>query len=216
MTTLPTAGSTWSCTERKGSMRPLVSLICLLSGAVSPAASQWFMGVELATTRYRGSAHDTSVSHVASEGRPGGGASVSLRLDKRWNRWGSALRISYANTGFAVAGSGVNLTDKTTGRLLELSMLVNTRVGGIGPSGAVRVELWPALHLWDFDGEFRLRAGALGGVAYEWSVTNRLLGSVRLEGMLSPSWFNADDVPPEFERRATWRYGVGLGLSYRL
>jgi hypothetical protein len=39
---------------------------------------------------------------------------------------------------------------------------------------------------------------------------------VRLEGILSPSWFNATDVPPEFERRVTWRYGVGLGLRYRL
>jgi hypothetical protein len=30
------------------------------------------------------------------------------------------------------------------------------------------------------------------------------------------SWFDAGDVPPDFERRATWRYGVGLGLRYRL
>jgi hypothetical protein len=34
--------------------------------------------------------------------------------------------------------------------------------------------------------------------------------------MLSPSWFDAADVPPEFERRVTWRYGVGLGLYCRL
>jgi len=194
----------------------LLLLTCYCCGLIVPAAAQWSVALELATNTYRGATHDTSSSHVASEGRPGGGAAVSLKVGRNWRRAGAALRLSYSNPGFAVAGQGFSLTDKTTGRLLELSMLVNTRVGGIGPSGAVRVELGPALHLWDFDGEFRLRAGALGGVAYEWPVTNRLLGSVRLEGMLSPSWFNADDVPPEFERRATWRYGVGLGLSYRL
>jgi len=198
-------------------MRALLPIVtCFWCCAVVPAGAQWSVGLELATKTYRGSAHDTSSSHVASEGRPGGGIALALMLGRSWRRMGATLRLSYAKPGFAVAGQGVSLTDKTTGRLLELSTLVNTRVGGIGPSGAVRVELGPALHLWDFSGAFRLRAGALGGVAYEWPVTNRLLGSVGLEGMISPSWFNATDVPPEFERRVTWRYGVGLGLRYRL
>ena len=110
----------------------------------------------------------------------------------------------------------MSITDKTTGRLLELASLISTRVGGIGPSGAIRAELGPALHLWDFDGEVRARGGAIGAAAYEWPVSARFTGAVRLEGLLSPSWFNATDVPPEFERRVTWRYGVGLGLRYRL
>ena len=110
----------------------------------------------------------------------------------------------------------MNVTDKTTGRLLEVASLLSTRVGGIGPSGAIRLELGPALHLWDFSGEIRQRFGAIGAAAYEWPVSTRFTGAVRLEGMLSPSWFDATDVPPEFERRVTWRYGVGLGLSYRL
>jgi hypothetical protein len=124
--------------------------------------------------------------------------------------------LSYANPGFAVAGHGVSVTDKTTGRLVEVTGLINTRVGGIGPSGAIRAELGPALHLWDFDGEFRARFGAVGAAAYEWPVSTRFTGAIRLEGILSPSWFNATDVPPEFERRVTWRYGVGLALRYRL
>jgi hypothetical protein len=139
-----------------------------------------------------------------------------LKVGRNGRKTGAALRLSSSNPGFAVAGHSFNLTDKTTGRLLEASLLLNTRVGGIGPSGAVRVELGPALHLWNFSGEIRARFGGLGSLAYEWPVTNRLLGSVRLEGMLSPSWFDSSDLPPEFERRATRRYGVGLGLAYRL
>lgn len=193
---------------------PIVIGFCCT--AVAPVAGQWSVGLELATHRYRGATHDTTNSHVASEGRPGGGAAVSLRLGHNWRRAGAALRLSYSNPGFAVASPSFSLTDKTTGQLVEVSMLLNTRVGGIGPSGAVRAEVGPALHLWDFSGEYRTRAGALAGLAYEWPVTNRLLGSVRLEGMLSSSWFNPNELPPEFERRATWRYGVGLGLHYRL
>jgi hypothetical protein len=108
------------------------------------------------------------------------------------------------------------LTDKTTGSLLELTSLFTTKVGGIGPSGAIRAEVGPALHLWEFEDEVRARLGAILAVAYEWPVASRFTGAVRLEGMLSKSWLDAGDVPPEFERRVTWRYGIGLGLHYRL
>jgi hypothetical protein len=78
------------------------------------------------------------------------------------------------------------------------------------------VELGPALLLWDFDSELRARLGALGAAAYQWPVTRRLTGVVRLEGMISKSWLEPGEVPPEYVRRLTWRYGVGLGLRYRL
>lgn len=194
----------------------LPALLSLCCGAVSRAAAQWHVGIELATHTYHGTARDTSSSHVVDEGRPGGGAGVGLVVRRDWRRMGAALRFSYANPGFAVSGQGVDLTDKTTGQLLELASLISTRVGGIGPSGAIKAELGPALHLWEFDGEIRPRFGMIAAAAYEWPVSSRFTGSVRLEGMISRSWFDATDVPPEFERRVTWRYGVGLGLRYRL
>lgn len=198
-------------------MRTLSAAFALLVGGVQqPIAAQWQIGVEVATTRYGGSSHDTSGSHVASQGRPGDAMALSLRVGRTWHRYAVALRGSYAKPGLAVTGANVNLTDKTTGDLIEVGMFVSTRVGGIGPSGAVRIELGPALHLWNIDGDIRNRVGGLGAIAYEWPVTERFLGAVRLEGALSQSWFDPGDVPPEFERRATWRYGVGLGLRYRL
>jgi hypothetical protein len=41
-------------------------------------------------------------------------------------------------------------------------------------------------------------------------------GAVRLEGTFSKSWFDAADLPPEYERQVTWRIGWGVGLRYRL
>jgi hypothetical protein len=194
-----------------------IPLIMLVSFAiVSPLAGQWYVGVEFGVNTYRGSTHDTSSTHVASDGRPGGGTTIGVSVSRNWKALGVTVRGSYAEPGFVVAGSGITVTDKTTGRLIELASMISTKVGGIGPSGALRVELGPALHLWDFNGQTHSGWGALGGAAYEWVVAGRLTGAIRLEGMLSPSWFDATDVPPEFERRATWRYGVGLGLRYRL
>lgn len=196
-------------------MRALLWML-LLIGTASPLAAQWSVGVEWTVNRYGGASHDTSGTHVAGDAHPGGGAGVGIRFGRQWQRIGVALRVAMATPGFAVSGHGINLTDRTTGRLLEAAAFVSTRVGGIGPSGAIRAEVGPALHLWDFDGEIRPRVGALGAVAYEWPVTRRFGGALRLEGGISKSWFDANEVPPEFERRLTWRYGIGLGVHYRL
>jgi hypothetical protein len=197
-------------------VRVLLLTVVLAACGFRTGSAQWHLGLEFAAQRYRGSAHDTSEGHVASDGRPGGGPALGLRISKTGRRLGVGLRLAYANTGFAVSGNGVSIVDKTTGRHAEVAALMSTRVGGIGPSGAVWVELGPALHLWDFDGEFRTRTGAIGAAEYQWPVSSRFLGAIRVEGMLSPSWFDATDVPPEFERRVTCRYGAGLALRYRL
>lgn len=197
-------------------MRAFLVTLVLLGSGVFPAMAQWYVGFELGLTSYHGSSRDTSSSHVIDEGGPAGGIAVGIGLTRHWHRLGATVRVSYARSGFAVTGNDVTLVDRTTGRRAELATLISTRVGGIGPSGAVRVDLGPSLHLWDFDGETHVRGAAIAACSYEWTVSSRLVGAIRFEGMLSPSWFDATDVPPEFERRVTWRYGVGLGLRYRL
>src|SRR4051812_23069463 len=196
-------------------MRTLLTLV-LVCGAVSHAAAQWYVGVEISTTRYGGSSHDTSRTHAASHGHPGDATVWPLRLGKNWRRYGLAFRAARSTPGLAVTGQGVNVTDKSAGSLSEVAAIGSVRVGGIGPSAAVRVELGPSLHVWNFSGEVRTRVGANGAALYEWLLAGRFTGTVRLEGVLSNSWFDAGDVPPEYERRVTWRYGVGLGLRYRL
>ena len=196
-------------------MRTFLTLI-LVWGAATKAAAQWYVGLEISTTRYGGSSHDTSNAHAASDGRPGDATVWHLRVGRNWGRYGVAVRGAHSTPGLAVTGQGLNLTDKTSGGLTEIAAIGSARVEGIGPSGAVRLEVGPALHLWNFEGDYRSRFGANGAVVYEWLLAGRLTGAVRLEGVLSKSWFDPGDVPPEYERRATWRYGVGLGLRYRL
>lgn len=192
----------------------LVVVLVLLAGTTArQAIAQWAIGLEVTTSHYGGTARDTSGQPHA---RPGDALSLGVRLDKSIGRWRGMFRLSYGKPGFSISGEGLTLTDKNAGQLIETAGMLGFRVGGIGPSGAIRAELGPALHLWKVGDEIRSRVGALVGATYEWPVAGRLSGALRLEGALSKSWFDATDLPPEYRRQVTWRYGVGLALRYRL
>jgi hypothetical protein len=193
----------------------IVSLVAVM--AARPIAAQWHLGVELTTTHYRGTTRNTTDSGPTIL-RPADATAVTIGADRAIKRSRIAVRVSYARLGLVAGEGGLRLIDKSTGRLFEGSILANFQVVGIGggSSGAIRAELGPALHLWNLDDDLRKRLAALGAIAYEWPVTNRFAGAVRFEGTISKSWFEPGDLPPELERRVTWRYGVGLGLRYRL
>jgi len=190
-------------------------VVLMVAAAAAPAAAQWDLGLQLSTSHYRGTAHDTTNS-AAQNLRPGDATTIGLRLDHAIGRARVALQAAYGKPGITATAPGLMLTDKTTGELLEVGTLINFRVAGIGSSGAIRAELGPALHLWKIDDEVRSRVGAIGGALYEWPVAERFSGTIRLEGMLSKSWLDAADAPPGVARQVTWRYGWGVGLRYRL
>jgi len=193
-----------------------IAVLVLVAVTTAPAAAQWHIGFEISTTHYRGSARDTANSGGPESFRPANATQLGVRVDRAVGRARLGLRASYASVGLTAAGPGLILIDNSTGHLLEGQLLANFQVVGIGSSGAIRAEVGPSLHLWKSGDELRSRAGAVAAAAYEWPVTSRFFGAIRLEGTVSKSWFDAGDLPPEYERQATWRYGVGLGLRYRL
>jgi len=197
-------------------MHRLIVVAALVVLPVEAAVGQWTVGLEVGAARFGGSAHDTSNGSGPPQWRPGDVPTIGLRVERGVGRFRVALRGSYGKPGLSGVGPGITVTDKTSGQLIELATLVAVRVGGIGPSGAVRAEVGPALHLWNLGDDIHSGVSALGALAYEWPVTGRLAGAIRLEGMLSKSWFEEGDLPPEYDLRLTWRYGVTLGLRYRL
>ncbi len=197
-------------------MRWSMALLALVAVTTAPATAQWHVGFEISTTHYRRSSRDTANSGGPDTFRPADATQLGVRVDRAVGRARLGLRASYASVGLTAAGPGLILIDNSTGHLLEGQLLANFQVVGIGSSGAIRAELGPTLHLWKSADQRRSRAGAVAATAYEWPIANRFSGAIRLEGTISRSWFNAGDVPPEYERRVTWRYGVGLGLRYGL
>jgi len=196
-------------------MRCLIVVAALIALPLEAAEGQWTLGLELGTARFGGSARDTANTGAPAQWRPGDATTIGLRLEQRVGRLAVGLKGSYGKPGLSGAGQGLTITDRTSGELIEVATLVAFQVGGIGPSGAVRVEVGPALHLWKFGDDFRSRFSALGALGYEWPI-GRFSGAVRLEGMISGSWFDEGDLPSEYQLRPTWRYGVTLGLRYRL
>lgn len=197
-------------------MRAFAVAAILVTLPTGRAPGQWWVGVEVGAQYYRGSSEDTSSVGGGGRLRPGDATTIAIRLDRRLGGLGLALRASYGAAGILGEQGPVAIADKSTGQVIEVATLVAVQVGGIGPSGALRAELGPALHLWNIDGEVRARIGALGAMGYEWPVAGRFSGAVRLEGTVSRSWFEANELPPELDLRLTWRYGVTLGLRYRL
>ncbi len=190
--------------------------LALVAVTTTPAAAQWDVGFEVSTTHYRGSSRAATDTGGPTTIRPGNATAFGVRVDRAIRRVRLALQASYAHVGLTAAAPNLTLTDNSAGELFEGQLLVNFQVVGIGSSGAIRAEVGPSLHLWKSGDELRSRAGAVAAAAYEWPVTNRFSGAIRFEGTISKSWFDAGDLPPEYERQATWRYGVGLGLRYRL
>lgn len=197
-------------------MRAIVGLVLLaIAGAPRPSAAQWWVGLEAGTGQYRGTTRNTSGSSP-SYLRPDRATLVGLRLSRQWAGVSATLRAWTGTPGIAGVAPGLTLTDRMTGRLLEIAPILGVTMTRIGATGALAVELGPVLDIWDIGSEMRPRVAGLGGLAYQWPIAGRFGGSIRAEVTLGSSVFDADELPPELERRATWRYGVALGLRYRL
>jgi hypothetical protein len=195
-------------------MRALALAASLVAAPLGPAAGQWFAGLEVGTGRYGGSARDTSNGSGPPTFRPGDATMFGIRVGRTIGGAGVAIRASKGTPGLTAAGGDLAISDKSSGELLEFAGFVTFRVRGVRPSGAIRAELGPALHLWKKGDDTDSRLGASGALAYEWPVAGHLSGAIAVEGAVSKSWFDAGDLPPEYALRATWRYGVTLGLRY--
>jgi len=168
-------------------MRTLVAA-CLVAGFIVPGtvAAQWGIAAEIGVARFGGSSRDTSGTTVGPY-RP---TTVELRLDRELGSARVALALLYAKTGIAGEQPGLAVVQ------YDLA------------SG-------PAIQLWTVDGDSRTRVAAQTAAALEWPLAGSLTGSLRVSGVLSRSIFNADEPPPEVERRATRRFGVAVGVRYR-
>ncbi|OLB67281.1 MAG: hypothetical protein DMD38_10205 [Gemmatimonadetes bacterium] len=199
-------------------MRVQAAVLVFITVIAVPAAAQWNVGFEINATHYRGSSGAANESSGPTTVRPANATTFGVRVDRAigGGRARLGLQVSYATVGLTAAAPDLTLTDNSSGEVLEGQLLLNFQVVGIGSSGAIRAELGPSLHLWKSDDETRSRAGVVVATAYEWPIASRFSGAIRLEGMLSKSWFEPGDLPSELERRVTWRYGIGLGLRYRL
>jgi len=196
-------------------MRPIVIAIAISLLSLSRAAAQWHVGLDLATVEFRGATRDSTSSPGATL-RPDHATMLGVRVARWFGAWTASVRVSTGTPGVAAGGQAFTVTDRSTGRLIEIAPLAGRRVAAVGAEGVVRIEAGPAVDLWNINGEVRSRLAGLAAIAYEWHVAGRVMSTVRIESTLGSSVYNAAELPSQLERRPTWRYGMSLGLRYRL
>ena len=174
--------------------------------------AQWGIAADLGVARFGGSSRDTSGTRVGPY-RP---TTFELRLDHQLGATRVAIGVLYANTGIAGERGGLAVVQYDVASLWEIAPQASFRLARFGTGFEARVEAGPAIDLWNFDGERRNRVGGRAAAVVEWPLAGALTGSLRVSGVSSGSVFDAADTPSGVERRATRRFGVAVGLRYRL
>jgi len=196
-------------------MRTLTGTLVVVALTAAPwcrLPAQWGISAEIGVARFGGTSRDSAGATVGPY-RP---TTLGLRLERDLGRASVAVGVLHAKTGLVAEGQGVAVVQYGIGSLWEIAPDVSLGVARFGTGVEARVEAGPAIDLWNFDGERRHRVGGRAAVVAEWPLAHALSGSLRVSGMLSGSVFDAADTPSGVERRATRRFGVAVGLRYRL
>ena len=174
--------------------------------------AQWGISAELGVARFGGTSRDSAGATVGPY-RP---TTFGLRLERDLGRARVAVGVLNAETGLVAEGQGVAVVQYGIGSLWEIAPEISFGVARFGTGVEARVEVGPAVDLWNFDGEQRNRVGGRAAAVVEWPLARALMGSLRVSGVVSESVFDAADAPSGVERRATRRFGVAVGLRYQL
>lgn len=194
-------------------MRTCLALLLVCAATAPALPGQWSLTPELGLIAFSGSGRDSGGLRVG----PTRATAVALRIGRESPHVGFGVRVLTGSTGFGATDGEITVIQEHQLRLIEVAGLVAWRVARVGTSSRLGIEAGPALDIWAPEqASTRTRLGAVLAVAWTFPVTPRLDAAVRLEGALTPSLFDAADLPGGAERRNTWRRGVSLALSRRL
>jgi hypothetical protein len=181
--------------------------------AAAPLAAQWRVGADLGTLRFWGSALDTSASGDPGRARPSRTASYNVEIERRIGALGLGVGVLYSRGGVGVENAAVAIEEKGLLKLYEIAPHVALLLAKPGPGGELRVRVGPMFDRWSFTGgTASKRVGAHAAVSLGWPLGGPWTALVQAGVAVSACVFNAEDLPPTFARRATWRRGLAAGV----
>ncbi len=186
----------------------------LLAAPLTAQTPRWHVTIEAGELRFHGTSADTS-SEGAGSFRPYRPTAIGLRLEQ-----GGAVRVGigllYGSGPAALTGPEVTIAAETDPlALMELAPTVSMRLTRVG-SGSLRLAGGPLLDRWSWSvAPTRWRVG--GEIAAQLEAPlGAMSGLVVRAGLArSASVLEDADLPATFERRASWRSSVALGLMLR-
>lgn len=194
-------------------MRTPFAFLFVFVTAAPALRGQWSLAPEVGLVAFSGSGRDSAGVRVG----PTRATALALRLSRESPRFGFGLRILTGSTGFGATDGDLTVIQEHQLRLVEVAGLVTWQAARVGASSRLAFEAGPALDIWSpQDAATRSRVGGVAALVWAFPVTPRLDAAVRLEGALTASLLDPDDVPAGAVRRATWRRGVAFALRRRL
>jgi len=192
-------------------MRTCIVVSLALAALAAPLPGQWSLTPEIGLTSFSGSGRDSSGLRMG----PTRATALALRFGWASPRLGFGVRVLTGSSGLGASDGRFTVIQEHQVRLIELAGLAAWRVARIGTASHLGLEAGPALALWaPAEASSRSRLGAVVAAVWAFPVSGRLDAAVRFEAALTPSLFDAADLPPGATRRATWRRGVALALAW--
>lgn len=194
-------------------------LICIgglvLGAPLRAQVRRWNVTLEVGELRFRGTSADTS-SDAAGAFRPYRPSTLGLRVEQGGGTVRLGLGLVYGAGPAALIGPDVSVAAvQNPLTLLELAPTLSLRLSRIG-SGALWLGGGPVIDHWAWAvAPSRWRAGAEVAARVEAPLGRATALTVRMGAARTASMLEDADLPPTFERRASWRSSIALGLTVR-
>jgi hypothetical protein len=190
-------------------------LALTLSVWCSPLLAQWTAMAEVGADRFWGGSVEKADERRSF--RPYRPTTFGIGLERQAGKFAFGVRLRYASASLALEGSDGVVAAKGIFTMYSVSPELAYRIASVGSVHPVLLHAGPIFELWGVaDEDLETRVGVQGAVSLQVPLGGRLGGSVMVGAALIPSPFAADQLNPEFERRALWRRRVAAGLEYRL
>ncbi len=192
-------------------------LALVLTGSLwcSPLLGQWVVAAEVGADRFWGGSVEKSEEERSF--LPYRPTTFGVGLERGAGRFAFGIRLRYASASLALEGADGVVAVKGIFTTYSVSPELVYRIASVGPANRLLLHGGPLLEVWSVAGEgSQTRVGGQGGVSISVPLGGRLAGSLTAGAALIPSNFAADQLDPDFERRALWRRRFAAGLAYRL
>jgi hypothetical protein len=188
----------------------------LVSSPASGAAQEhdWAVSADISTVWFGAGAEDPAAGLSIG---PGPGTAFGIGASRNAGAARIGLRVLRVQAGFRLTGEGISLTADDDGfTLYELAPEVGIRLIRLGTAGSeLRLAAGPNFGFWQWEGaDDRTRIGGRARLGLEVPIAGRWTGGAWLEGAVSGSVFDADELPAEYERQSLLRGRAGVEVRY--
>jgi hypothetical protein len=201
--------------QASATLRKLL-LLPVFSSSIQPSEvnAQWAAMVEIGAERFWGGSVENTPERRSF--RPYRPTTFGIGLHGRSGSLGFGIDFKYAEAGLALEGDEGAVVANGVFTMYRASPEVSYTVASVG-AGELRLHAGPLFELWRvIDEDSRTRVGFQSAVSLDVPLGGRLDGSVVAGLAVTPSPFEAEDLGPEYDRRALWRRRFAVGLGYRL